>query len=151
MRPADPEFASVPSGGGSLRDHMSSWTGDLENDVAYCRRILGRLGTDGKRITMWRRWLNVDEHQSKASGKSSSEDDEANPGIPSESGDRGEDLEESIPKEWAVAIIRCYVSPLSDMTMNAKYSIDPNYSPFLHISRIARALHPHASRQWFRL
>ncbi len=65
---------------------------------------------------------------------------------------RTESSEDSIPKEWAVAVIRCYVSPSPrNMDISANHSIDPGHPSFLHISRIARALHSYASGPWFGL
>ncbi|KAF8321404.1 uncharacterized protein EI90DRAFT_2508250 [Cantharellus anzutake] len=120
MRPADPEFIPISTNKFlSNARPVSSWTGDVGKDIVHCRRILRQLGTDGRKIATWRRWLKVDERQSKAFGKTkrkaSEEDDEVYPTVAFPSGSSGyEDPEDDVPQEWewAVAVIRCFTKDI---------------------------------------
>jgi hypothetical protein len=44
----------------STLDPAEIWQGDVEQDWERCRTIMKRLGRDGRKLELWRRWLGVD-------------------------------------------------------------------------------------------
>lgn len=67
------------------------WTGDADRDWQCARQILRKLGTDGRRIAMWRQWLvpptsvrsrAMSDEQDEISKLSSSEKSPTPPSVP---------------------------------------------------------------------
>lgn len=56
--PSSSSTASSSSVSSSLHLHPHpSWTGSVDEDWAHARMVLHSLGTDGLRISLWKKWL----------------------------------------------------------------------------------------------